>query len=72
MDYAQNEEVTIMKMVKKRNNPKMNLAINAMLTIVIIMILIKLGLHFEVISKIKFGFNQFDSKIIYIFMKLEI
>lgn len=46
-----------MRMVKKRNNPKVNLAINAMLAIAIIMILIKLGLHFEVISKIKFGFN---------------
>jgi len=46
-----------MRMVKKRNNPKVNLAINAMLAIAIMMILIKLGLHFEVISKIKFGFN---------------
>ncbi|WP_160686249.1 hypothetical protein [Clostridium sp. C2-6-12] len=51
-----------MRMVKKRKNPKVNLTIKAMLAIAIIMILIKLGLHFEVNSTVTFGFNNVIKK----------
>ena len=36
-----------MRMMKKTNNPKVNLAIKVIYAIVIIMILIKLGMHLE-------------------------